>query len=118
VTEAAKIIKKELIDNLFKNVKDIDEFIEIWKRLHLTCIQVKQKVIYAYLCILLLHLFTVKTLKHKKSIIICFNEVNNLIKKIKVTISFKQDVWNDIVLITVLKDLLKKYNVWKNHLLN
>ena len=52
-----------------------------------------------------------KALSHKKSINICFNKINSLIKKIKTAVSIEQDVWNDIALITVLEELSEKYNL-------
>jgi len=80
--------------------------------------QIEQNVVYAELYSLLLHSFTIKVLDHEKFINTCFNEINNLIKKIKAVISVEWDVWNNIVLITVFEELSKKYNSQKNHLLN
>ena len=60
----------------------------------------------------------IKALDHEKFINIYFNEIDNVIKKTKAIIFVKQDVWNDIVLITVLKELSKKYDLQKNYLLN
>jgi len=53
------------------------------------CIQIRQDVIYIELYLLLLYLFTVKALDYEKLINIYFNEINSLIKKIKVTVSVK-----------------------------
>jgi len=51
--------------------------------------QIEQNVVYTKLCFLLLHLFTVKVLNYEKSINTHFDEINNLIKKIKVAVSVK-----------------------------
>jgi len=51
------------------------------------CIQIKQDVVYIELYLLLLYLFMIKVLDHEKLINIHFNEINSLIKKIKVTVS-------------------------------
>ncbi len=56
------------------------------------CTQIEQNVVYAELCFLLLYLFMIKVLNHEKFINAHFNEINNLIKKIKAVISVKQDV--------------------------
>jgi len=113
-----KIIKSDLNNNLFKNVKNINKSSLIWKQFHITCIQVEQNIVYAELHSLLLYLFMIKALNHEKFINTYFVEINNLIKKIKVTVSVKQDVWDNIVLITVLEELSEKYDSWKNYLLN
>jgi len=87
-----KIIKDDLNNNLFKNVKNINESSLIWKWLHTTYIQVEQNIVYTKLHSLLLHLFMIKALNHEKFINIYFVEINSLIKKIKVIIFVEQDV--------------------------
>jgi len=116
--ETVKIIKSDLNNDLFKNVKNINKSSVIWKWLCMICTQIEQNVVYAELCFLLLYSFMIKVLNHEKFINAHFNEINNLIKKIKAVISVKQDVWNDIVLITILEELSEKYDSQKNYLLN
>jgi len=60
----------------------------------------------------------IKVLDHEKLINTWFTKINNLVKKIKIAVFVEQNIENDITLITVLEDLLKKYNLQKNHLLN
>ncbi len=103
--DAAKIIKGGINNNLFKNVKDINELCIIWEWLHTTCTQIEQGVVYAELHSLLLYLITNKVLRHKKPINTHFNEIFNLVKKIKAAVSAERDVWDDIVLITLLESL-------------
>ena len=109
--ETAKIIKNKITDDLFKNVKNINELSVIWEWLCTICTQIKQNIVYAELCSLLLHSFTVKALDHENSINTCFDEVNSLIKKIRAAVSVEWNVWNDIALITVLEELSEKYDL-------
>ncbi len=81
-----KIIKNEIIDDLFKNVKNTDEFLKIWEWLYMTCMQIEQDVVYIELHSLLLYLFMIKVLDYEKSINTYFNEINSLIKKIKAAV--------------------------------
>jgi len=90
--ETAEIIKNDLNDDLFKNVKNINESSVIWKWFYTTCTQLEQDVVYAELHFLLLYLFMIKVLDHEKFINAHFNEINNLIKKIKTAVSVKWDV--------------------------
>jgi len=113
-----KIIKDDLNNNLFKNVKNTDESSLIWEWLHMICTQVKQNIVYIKLHSLLLHLFMTKALDHEKFINTYFVKINSLIKRIKVTVFVEWDVWNNIVLITVLEELSEKYDSQKNYLLN
>jgi len=108
--ETAEIIKSDLNDDLFKNVKNINESSVIWEQLYTICTQIKQDVIYTKLYFLLLHSFMIKVLNHEKFINTHFDEINSLIKKIKIIISVKQNVWNNIALITVLEELSEKYD--------
>jgi len=87
--KTVKIIKSDLNDDLFKNVKNINESSIIWEWLCTICTQIKQNVIYAELCSLLLYLFIIKVLNHEKFINTHFNEINSLIKKIKTIIFVK-----------------------------
>jgi len=48
--------------------------------------QIKQDVVYVKLYLLLLYLFMIKALDHKKLINIHFDEINSLIKKIKAAV--------------------------------
>jgi len=114
----AEIIKNDLNDDLFKNVKNTDESSLIWKWLHTTCTQVEQNIVYAELHSLLLHLFMIKALNHEKFINTHFAEINSLIKRIKVIVFVRQDVWDNIALIIVLEELSEKYDSQKNYLLN
>jgi len=90
--KTVKIIKNDLNNDLFKNVKNINKLSMIWKQLCTTYTQIEQNVVYAELCSLLLYLFMIKVLDHKKSINIYFAEINSLIKKIKVIIFVEQNV--------------------------
>jgi len=51
------------------------------------CTQIEQDIVYTELHFLLLYSFTVKVLDHEKSINTHFDEINNLIKKIKAAVS-------------------------------
>ena len=116
--KAAEIIKSEINDDLFKIVKNTDNFLKIWKRLEMICTQVEQSVIYAELHFLLLYFFTVKVLEHEKFINMCVKKITSMVKKIKAAVTIEQDVWNNIALIILLESLSKKYDARKNHILN
>ena len=76
---AAKIIKRGLNDNLFKNVKGTDNSTDIWNKLKAVCTQVEQRVIYAKLHSLLLHSSASKAQEHNKSINLHFAKIIDLI---------------------------------------
>jgi hypothetical protein len=78
-------IKNEINDDLFKNVKKINESLMIWKWLYTTCTQIEQSVIYTELHFTTIF-FTIKVLKHEKSINTCFNEIISLIKRIRAAV--------------------------------
>ena len=90
--ETVIIIKNDLNNDLFKNVKNTDKSSLIWEWLHTTCTQVEQDIVYVKLHSLLLYLFMIKVLDHEKFINTHFAEINSLIKRIKVIISVEQDI--------------------------
>jgi len=90
--KTAEIIKNDLNNNLFKNVKNTDKSSVIWKQLCTICTQIDQKVIYAELCSLFFHLSMIKVQDHEKSINMWFAKINNLMKKIKTAVFIKQNV--------------------------
>ncbi len=69
-----------------------------------------QGIAYVGLRSLRLHPSSAKALGHKKSINTRVAEVNSLIKKIRAAVPVGRDVWDDIVLITVLEGLPEEYD--------
>jgi len=89
VVRTVKIIKNDLNNDLFKNVKNINKSLVIWEWFCMICTQIKQNVVYTKLHFLLLHSFMIKVLDHEKFINAHFDKINNLIKKIKTTVFVK-----------------------------
>jgi hypothetical protein len=116
----------------------------IWEQFYIICTQIEQSVIYTELHSLLLYFFTVKVLKHEKSINTCFNEIISLIKRIKTAvfwmryivkfdsiltivnrlikytmfISFKKTVTASVLAYTILRELISNHELLKEFIIN
>jgi len=67
---------------------------------------------------LLFHLTTSKAKGYEKLVNVRVFEIRNLIYRIKAAVEKNRNVWNDIVLITLLKGILKEYDAKKKNFLN